>query len=476
MDTEQGKRESLGTRLGFLLVSAGCAIGLGNIWKFPWMVGQYGGATFVVLYFLFLALLGLPILTMEFATGRAAKTSPLRMHEALVPGRAGRWAWHGTLCFAANYMLMMFYTTVCGWMFLYAAKSAAGSLGGLSAEQVGRAFDSMLGSPAQTAGAMAFTVTLAFLILSRGLQSGLERVTKAMMLVLLLMIVLLAVHCATLPGASDGLRFYLRPSLEPFRDPETQAIDLGRVGGICVAAMNQAFFTLSIGIGAMAIFGSYIGRGRTMPGEALCVTLLDTFVAVFSGLIIFPACFAFNGGETGDGPGLIFVTLPSVFNAMPGGRVLGILFFIFMVFAAFSTVLAVCENIVAMSMERMRWSRARACIVSCIAMLVLSLPCALSFNLLSGIHPFGGSSGILDLEDFLVSNLALPVGAIAFILFCTRRSDWGWENFIAEANEGSGLKAPGGKVARFYAAYVLPLVVLFVFLVGIWGKIRETLA
>ena len=465
-------RESLGSRLGFLLVSAGCAIGLGNIWKFPWMAGQYGGAAFVALYLVFLALLGVPVLAMEFSIGRAAQASPVRMYGAIVPGRARRWAWHGGLRLAGNALLMMFYTTVCGWMFLYAGKFAFGALDGLSPQGVGDAFGAMLASPLQSAGGMALTVALAFLVLSRGLRGGLERATKAMMLLLFLMVVLLAVHCATLPGAGEGLRFYLRPSSAPFRDPATGVFSWTRLGNVCVAAMNQAFFTLSIGIGAMAIFGSYVGRDRTMLGEALCVTALDTFIALFAGLVVFPACFAYNGGQTGSGPGLVFVTLPNVFNAMPGGRALGSLFFLFMVFAAFSTVLAVCENLVAMAMDATGWSRGKACLVSCAALLLLSLPCALGFNALSAIHPFGGDSTVLDLEDFLVSNLSLPVGAIAFVLFCTRRSGWGWDAFAAEADAGRGPKLPAGRLFRLYASWGLPAIILAVFLLGLLEKFR----
>ena len=464
------QRETLGSRLGFILLSAGCAIGLGNVWRFPWLVGQNGGAVFVLLYLVFLLLLGIPVMTMEFAMGRAARKSPLHMYRELAPGKKA-WAWHGPVCLASNYLLMMFYTTVCGWMVLYFAKFATGQLSGLDAAGVGAAFGGMLQDPVLLCVAMAFVVVFGFFILSMGLRSGLERVTKVMMLLLLAMMLLLAINSCFLEGGAEGVKFYLKPNLHNFLHAA------GGPGRVCVNAMNQAFFTLSLGIGSMAIFGSYIGKERSLPGEAINVTLLDTFVAVVAGLIIFPACFAYNGGETGAGPGLIFVTLPNVFNAMPGGRVWGTLFFVFMMFAAFSTVLAVFENILAMTMDMTGWPRQKACAVCCGLMFVLSLPCALGFNVLSGVQPLGPGTGFLDLEDFLVSNLALPSGALLFALFCTHRFGWGWDAFCAEANEGQGSKLPSPGIGRtllwIYLGFVLPLIIALVLVVGLVDKYHE---
>ena len=468
--TSTRPRERLGSRLGFILISAGCAIGLGNVWRFPWLVGQNGGAAFVVLYFVFLLLLGIPVMTMEFAMGRGARTSPLHMYNELAPGKSV-WSWHGPVCLAANYLLMMFYTTVCGWMVLYFAKFATGQLSGLDAAGVGAAFGGMLGDPVLLCVAMALVVVLGFFILSMGLQKGLERVTKVMMLLLLAMMVILAVNSCFLPGGAAGVKFYLKPNLHNFLHAD------GGPGRVCVNAMNQAFFTLSLGIGAMAIFGSYIGKERSLLGESVHVTLLDTFVAVVAGLIIFPACFAYNGGETGAGPGLIFVTLPNVFNAMPAGRLWGTLFFVFMVFAAFSTVLAVFENILAMTMDMTGWARQKACAACCGIVFVLSLPCALGFNVLSDVTPLGPGTCFLDLEDFLVSNLALPIGSLLFALFCTHRFGWGWDNFCAEANEGQGAKMPESgfarTVLRIYLGYVLPIIIAFVLVIGLVDKYRE---
>ena len=466
-------RESLGSRLGFLLLSAGCAIGLGNVWRFPWVVGKNGGAFFVLLYLAFLALLGLPVLTMEFSMGRASRKSPLHMYRVLAPERRV-WAWHGPLCFVGNYLLMMFYTIVCGWMVLYFAKYATGGLTGLDPAGVDAAFGGMLADPVMLCTATALVVVLGFFILSMGLQAGVERITKWMMLALLGMMAVIAVHNCLLDGAGRGLDFYLRPNLDRFLHAK------GGPARVCVEAMNQAFFTLSLGIGSMAIFGSYIGRERTLLGESANVAFLDTFVAIVAGLIIFPACSAFLAGANASmpdaarlekvfsGPGLIFVTLPKVFNAMPGGRVWGTLFFVFMTFAAFSTVLAVFENILAMTMDRTGWARPKACAVCCALMYVLSLPCALGFNLLSGFQPLGEGSCVLDLEDFLVSNILLPLGALLFTLFCCHRFGWGWEKFVAEANEGRGPKIRPWM--RFYCAWIVPAIVLVIFLLGLWDK------
>ena len=450
------QRERLGSRLGFILLSAGCAIGVGNVWKFPWMVGQYGGGAFVLFYVLFLLILGLPIMTMEFAVGRASQKSPVRAYQVLEkPG--SRWHIHGYLAMIGNYLLMMFYTTVCGWMLHYFYLTAAGRFVGATTEQVGAVFGEMLSRPGVMAGCMI--VVIGFLINSFGLQGGLERVTKVMMIALLAIMVVLAVNSIRTPGSGEGLRFYLIPDFG--RMAETG------VANVVVGAMNQAFFTLSLGIGAMAIFGSYIGKGRALMGEAVNVAVLDTFVAFTAGLIIFPACFAFNVSPD-SGPNLIFVTLPNIFNHMAGGRLWGSLFFVFMAFAAFSTVLAVFENIMSCCMDLTGWSRKKTAAINIVLMILLSLPCVLGFNVWSGFQPFGPGSNVLDLEDFLVSNLWLPLGSLVYLLFCTSRYGWGWKNFQNEANDGGGIKVRDG--IRFYVSYILPLIVLVIFVLGIRDK------
>ena len=452
------QRERLGSRLGFILLSAGCAIGVGNVWKFPWMVGQYGGGAFVLFYVIFLLILGLPIMTMEFAVGRASQKSPVRAYQVLEkPG--SRWHIHGYLAMIGNYLLMMFYTTVCGWMLHYFYLTAAGRFVGATTEQVGAVFGEMLSRPGVMAGCMIAVVVIGFLINSFGLQGGLERVTKVMMIALLAIMVVLAVNSIRTPGSGEGLRFYLIPDFG--RMAETG------VANVVVGAMNQAFFTLSLGIGAMAIFGSYIGKGRALLGEAVNVAILDTFVAFTAGLIIFPACFAFNVSPD-SGPNLIFVTLPNIFNHMAGGRLWGSLFFVFMAFAAFSTVLAVFENIMSCCMDLTGWSRKKTAAINIVLMILLSMPCVLGFNVWSGFQPFGPGSNVLDLEDFLVSNLWLPLGSLVYLLFCTSRYGWGWKNFQNEANDGGGIKVRDG--IRFYVSYILPLIVLVIFVLGIKDK------
>ena len=452
------QRERLGSRLGFILLSAGCAIGVGNVWKFPWMVGQYGGGAFVLFYVIFLLILGLPIMTMEFAVGRASQKSPVRAYQVLEkPG--SRWHIHGYLAMIGNYLLMMFYTTVCGWMLHYFYLTAAGRFVGATTEQVGAVFGEMLSRPGVMAGCMIAVVVIGFLINSFGLQGGLERVTKVMMIALLAIMVVLAVNSIRTPGSGEGLRFYLIPDFG--RMAETG------VANVVVGAMNQALFTLSLGIGAMAIFGSYIGKGRALMGEAVNVAVLDTFVAFTAGLIIFPACFAFNVSPD-SGPNLIFVTLPNIFNHMAGGRLWGSLFFVFMAFAAFSTVLAVFENIMSCCMDLTGWSRKKTAAINIVLMILLSLPCVLGFNVWSGFQPFGPGSNVLDLEDFLVSNLWLPLGSLVYLLFCTSRYGWGWKNFQNEANDGGGIKVRDG--IRFYVSYILPLIVLVIFVLGIRDK------
>lgn len=453
------QRERLGSRLGFILLSAGCAIGVGNVWKFPWMVGQYGGGAFVLFYALFLIVLGLPIMTMEFAVGRASQKSPVRAYQALQkPGQ--KWHIHGYFAMIGNYLLMMFYTTVCGWMLHYFYLTASGKFVGATSEQVQAAFPEMLSQPLVMGGWMVVVVIVGFVINSFGLQSGLERVTKVMMIALLVIMVVLAINSIMTEGSSEGLKFYLIPSFERMR--ETGIVN------VIAAAMNQAFFTLSLGIGAMAIFGSYIGKGRALMGEAVSVAVLDTFVAFTAGLIIFPACFAF-GVSPDSGPKLIFETLPNIFNHMPMGRLWGSLFFVFMAFAAFSTVLAVFENIMSCCMDLTGASRKKVALVNIVLIILLSLPCVLGFNIWSDFQPFGSGTVVLDLEDFLVSNIWLPIGSLIYLLFCTSRYGWGWKNFKEEANEGGGLKVKDSM--RIYVSYILPVIVLIIFVLGIKDKI-----
>ena len=458
------EREKLKSRLGFILLSAGCAIGIGNVWKFPYMCGQYGGGAFVLIYILFLIILGVPIMSMEFSVGRASQKSPVKAYNALEK-KGQKWHIHGYLAMIGNYLLMMFYTTVAGWMIYYFYLTASGKFEGASAEQVKGAFGEMLGKPEVMILCMVAVVILGFFVNSIGLQNGLERITKGMMIALLLIMVVLAVRSVTLDGAKEGLFFYLVPSLENMK-----AVGIGNV---IVGAMNQAFFTLSLGIGAMAIFGSYIGKERTLLGEAVNVSILDTFVAITAGLIIFPACFAF-GVEPDAGPPLIFQTLPNIFNEMPGGRLWGSLFFVFMFFAAFSTVLAVFENIMACCSDLWHWSRKKAAAINLVAVTVLSLPCVLGYNVWSGFHPFGNpSKQVLDLEDFLVSNIWLPIGSLIYLLFCVSRKGWGWENYRKEVNIGKGIKMPGGKAIRFYLTWILPLMILFIFGYGIYDVVLK---
>lgn len=452
------QREKLGSRLGFILLSAGCAIGIGNVWKFPYITGQYGGGAFVLIYLFFLIIMGVPLMTVEFAIGRASQKSPLRACSVLEK-KGQKWHLHGYMAMAGNYLLMMFYTTVAGWMLHFFYLTAKGAFTGVKAEQVSDLFIDMLGSPGVMTFWMVIVVVAGFLICSLGIQKGVEKITKWMMLALLALIVILAVNSMLLPGGTEGLKFYLLPDLNKIKE-------IG-LGTIIVAAMNQSFFTLSLGIGAMAIFGSYIGKEHALCGESMRVAVLDTFVAIFSGLIIFPACSAF-GVNADSGPNLIFITLPNIFNHMKGGRFWGSLFFIFMAFAAFSTVIAVFENIISCSMDLTGCSRKKAVGVNIILMILLSLPCVLGFNVWSGFQPFGDGSNVLDLEDFIVSNLLLPLGSLIYLLFCVTKKGWGWDNFLAEANTGKGLKLAKG--LRFYMTYILPVIILAIFLIGIFDK------
>ena len=452
------QREQLGSRLGFILLSAGCAIGIGNVWKFPYMVGQYGGGAFVLIYLFFLVILGIPVMTMEFAMGRAGQRSPARLYQQLEP-KGSKWHLHGYVAMAGNYILMMFYTSVAGWMLDYFVRTAGGQFVGADTDGVAAQFSQMLGDPLRMTLFMGIIVVVGFLVCSFSLQKGLERITKWMMVALLVIMVALAINSVCTAGGSLGLRFYLVPDLARMKK-------VG-IGNVVAGAMNQAFFTLSLGIGAMAIFGSYIGKERALMGESARVAALDTLVALCSGLIIFPACFAY-GVQPDSGPSLIFITLPNIFNHIPLGRVWGSLFFVFMSFAAFSTVLAVFENIICCDMELKNWSRKKSCLFNLVAITVLSLPCALGYSVLKwkGFEVFGGT--VLDFEDFIVSNILLPLGSLVYLLFCTRNKGWGWDNYITEANTGKGLKLRGSM--RFYITYILPLIILFIFGFGIYDK------
>lgn len=437
------ERERLSSRLGFILLSAGCAIGCGNVWKFPWMVGQSGGGGFVLIYLICLILLGLPVMVMEFSIGRAAQASPVRMYQKLEkPGQ--KWHIHGYFALIGNICLMAFYTTVAGWLIYYFVRFLTGQTADLG-------FVTMISDPGVNVLYMSVAVMIGFLVVSFNLQGGLERITKYMMVILLILMIVLAVNSCMLPGAAEGLKFYLLPDFSK--------ID----GSVVVAAMNQAFFTLSLGIGSMAIFGSYIGKERTLMGESLNVILLDSFVAITAGLIIFPACTTYNM-EVTSGPSLLFDTMAAVFNGMSMGRLWGTVFFLFMVFAAMSTVLAVFENILACVREMTGWSRPKGCIVCGIGIFLLSLTTALGYNLLSGFHPFSQDSAFLDLWDFIVSTNLLPLGSMVIALFCCSKKGWGWENFLAEANSGSGPKVKNWMKPLFFV--FVPLAIIFIYIMG----------
>ena len=451
------KRETFSSRLGFILVSAGCAVGIGNVWKFPYICGKFGGAAFILIYLLFLAILGFPILVCEFAVGRSSRKSCVASFQVLEP-KGSRFHHFGILGMAGNILLMMFYTTVAGWMMCYFWKSLTGVFSTpMTTEQVAAQFGSLTANPGQMLFWAVLATVLSFGICALGVVKGVERVSKVMMTGLLGLIVVLAVHSLTLPGAMDGVKFYLIPDF--------QAMAEQGVGNVIFSAMSQAFFTLSLGIGSMAICGSYKEKNASLTGDALSVTVLDTFVALMAGLIIIPACFSF-GIQPDAGPSLIFITLPNIFNQMAGGRIWGTLFFLFMSFAAISTVIAVFENILACSMDLWKWSRNKAVAVNLIAIIVLSVPCVLGFNVLSGIQPLGPGSGILDLEDFLVSNNLLPLGSVVYLVFCVTRYGWGWDNFLAEADTGKGLRFP--KWLRGYMTWVLPVIILGIYLKGYW--------
>lgn len=453
-NTKHTGRDSFGSRLGFILVSAGCAIGIGNVWKFPYLCGQFGGAAFILIYLVFLLILGIPVMIAEFGIGRASRRSAARAFEALEQP-SGRWHHYKWISIIGCYMLMMFYTTVAGWLLAYCWKMIKGEFAGATTEQITVTFGNLLSETGNMTFWMILVCVIGTIICYFGLQGGVEAVSKVMMSILLILMVILAVHSVFLKGAGEGIRFYLIPDFGNIR-----AIGWGTV---IFQAMSQAFFTLSIGVGALLIFGSYIGNDRRLGGEALTVASLDTLVALMAGFIIIPACFAF-GIEPDAGPSLIFLTIPNLFSQMVGGRIWGSLFFIFLSFAALSTVIAVFENLIAFSMDGLGWSRKKSVLYLGPMIIVLSLPCVFGFNIWAGFEPLGAGSSVLDLEDFILSNNLLPLGSLAFVLFCTRKRGWGWENFVAEANKGSGMKLP--HAIRFYMTYILPVIIIVIYLKG----------
>ena len=452
-------RETLGSRLGFIFLSAGCAIGLGNVWRFPFITGQYGGAAFVLIYIFFLLFLALPILVMEFAVGRASQRSVSQSFAVLAPEKK-LWSLWGYAGWIGCILLMMYYTVVAGWMIAYTCYALSGMLENLNPDEVGAVFGNLVSDPERTALWLYAAVSIGFVVCCAGLRSGVERVTKIMMAGLLIIMIALAARSSTLEGAEKGLSFYLKPNFESYSTAKGFWTSV-------YAALGQSFFTLGLGVGSMAIFGSYISKEKSLMGESLIVTILDTFVALTAGLIIFPACFAY-GINPGAGPGLIFVTLPNMFNSMPNGRIWGTLFFLFMSFAALSTVIAVFENIIACFMDKFGWGRVRSSIVTCVGIFILSLPCAFGFNIWSGFQPLGNGTNVLDLEDFILSNNILPIGTTIYLLFCVTRYGWGWDNFIKEVDAGTGLKFP--KFLRAYLTYVVPIIMLVIFIAGYYEK------
>lgn len=452
------EREKFSSRLGFILISAGCSIGLGNVWRFPYVVGQYGGAVFVLIYLLFLVIMGLPIVVMEFAVGRGSQRSIANSFDVLEP-KGTKWHLWKYFAIAGNYLLMMFYTTIAGWMILYVVKMAKGDFVGNSSQEIAAQFSGLMENYPVMILCTLIVIAVCFAVCAKGLVSGVEKITKPMMLCLFVLMVVLAVNSVRMKGGGAGLEFYLKP-------------DLGKIaehglGEVVFAAMGQSFFTLSIGMGTLAIFGSYIDKDRKLLGEAISITVLDTFVAIMAGFIIFPACFAY-GIEADSGPSLLFVTLPNVFNHMAGGRIWGTMFFIFMSFAALSTVIAVFQNIMSCCVELTGCSLKKAAVLNGIALVVLSLPCIFGFNLLSGIQPLGPGSTIMDLEDFIISNNLLPIGSFVYLLFCTTRYGWGYDKFIEEANEGKGIAFP--RWVKGYVSYILPLIILAILIQGYLSK------
>ena len=454
------KREKFSSRLGFILISAGCAIGLGNVWRFPYITGKYGGGTFVLIYLFFLLILGLPIIVMEFAVGRGSQKSVATSFEELEP-KGSKWHLYKYFAVAGNFLLMMFYTTIGGWMLAYFVKMAKGDFVGTNADQVAGIFGALTTNRNEMIFWMVLISVIGLIICSFGLEKGVEKITKVMMVSLLLIMGMLVVRAVTLPNAMEGLQFYLKPDFNKMKE--------AGIGTTVFAAMGQSFFTLSIGIGALAIFGSYIGKERALAGEAISVTLLDTFVAIMAGMIIFPACFAF-GINPGEGPGLVFITLPNVFNEMAGGRLWGTLFFLFMTFAALSTIIAVFQNIITCARDLWGWSLKKSLLINGTLLIILGFPCVLGMTDWASFQI--GGKGIMDIEDFLVSNNLLPIGSLIYLLFCVTRYGWGWDNFLEEANTGAGLKFPKNKAIRLYLTYILPLIVLYIFVQGYWSMLK----
>lgn len=452
------KRETLGSRLGFILLSAGCAIGLGNVWRFPYITGKNGGAGFVLIYLFFLILLGLPVMTVEFSIGRASRQNiGLSLKTLEKPG--SKWHLYGPAAVAGNYLLLMFYTTIAGWILYYFFSASTGAFEGIDSNGIGAFFSDLTADPMKQISWMIIITLLSSSIVAIGLQKGVEKITKVMMAALLSIVLILTVHSFTLPGAAAGLKFYLLPDFD--------ALQEAGIGTVMYEALGQAFFTLSVGIGSMSIFGSYIDDEHTLTGESVRIIALDTFVAFTSGLIIFPACFSYDV-SVGQGPSLLFITLPNIFSQMAGGRIWASLFFLFMSFAALSTVIAVFENIVSYYIDVRNWTRRKACIVNFIALTVLSLPCILGFNVLSGFQPLGEGTNILDLEDFLVSNILLPLGSLIFVLFATRKSGWGFDGFLREANKGNGIRFSAR--LKGYLSLIIPIIILIIMIKGIWDK------
>ena len=448
------KRESFGSRLGFILVSAGCAIGIGNVWKFPYICGAYGGAAFILIYLCFLVILGIPVLVAEFAVGRGSHTSVAKCFDKLAPAGSG-WKPLKFIGIIGCYMLMMFYTTVGGWMIYYCVKSLRGDFVGATPEAVTQSFSDMLGNAPTMMLWMVIICLIGFAVCFMGLQNGIEKISKVMMSALLIIMVILAVHSVMMEGAGEGIRFYLIPDFQKIKE--------AGVGNVVFAALSQSFFTLSIGIGAMLIFGSYLDKSRSLTGEAVSITVLDTFVALTAGFIIIPACFSY-GIQPDAGPSLIFITLPNVFVNMQGGRIWGCLFFLFMTFASFSTVIAVFENIMSFAIDMFGWSRNKAALINGVIILIASMPCVLGYNVWSNLHLIGGRD-VLDSEDFMVSNLLLPIGSLVYLLFCVTKWGWGFDKYIDEANTGSGLKI--SRKLKPYFQFILPLLILFIFIQGL---------
>lgn len=453
------KRETLGSRLGFILLSAGCAIGLGNVWRFPYIVGKNGGAGFVLIYLIFLILLGLPMMTIEFSIGRGSKQSIGNGLEKLEK-QGAKWHLWGPTAIVGNYILIMFYSCIAGWIISYFISSLVGTFDNLDTTDIAKVFSSLTANPLKQTIWMAVAVSISMLVVAIGLEKGVERITKYIMLTLLFIMLLLTIHSLTLSGTAEGLKFYLIPNFKSMKE----------IGffTILYEALGQAFFTLSVGIGSMAIFGSYIDDKHSLAGESVRIIALDTFVAITAGIIIFPACFSYDVAPD-QGPSLLFITLPNIFSQMKGGRIWASLFFLFMSFAALSTLIAVFENIISYWIDVKKMSRRKACLINYILILVLSLPCILGFNVLSSIQPFGEGSNILDLEDFIVSNIMLPLGCLLFVLFVTRKSGWGWDNFLQEANKGEGLKFPSK--AKFYVSYIVPILIAIIMAKGILDKL-----